>query len=185
MLLLDYPVRLTVPKHFSATPQRAIPSSDLLPRWSLLKNTTEKTMGSEKSSVAGTVTAIAVLGLAAWGMSKLVVIAAGLVVAAWGKSKLMVIAAGLVLAVWTIAKLIERERASRQKKRMDAATDAVMAIGAVAGLGLAAWGMSKLLESAPEDSDNRKTMKAPGREYKIYRDDFERDPASYFRSLRK
>ncbi|MBA0621086.1 hypothetical protein Godav_006737 [Gossypium davidsonii] len=34
-------------------------------------------------------------------------------------------------------------------------------------------------------SSNRKTMKAPGRNYRIYRDGFERDPASYFRNLRK
>ncbi|KAF1896652.1 hypothetical protein Lal_00034351 [Lupinus albus] len=32
---------------------------------------------------------------------------------------------------------------------------------------------------------NRKSMKAPGRNYRIFRDDFERDPGSYFRHLRK
>ncbi|TKY53737.1 hypothetical protein E2542_SST25279 [Spatholobus suberectus] len=31
----------------------------------------------------------------------------------------------------------------------------------------------------------RKTMKAPGRNYRILRNDFERDPADYFRNLRK
>jgi hypothetical protein len=33
--------------------------------------------------------------------------------------------------------------------------------------------------------NDRKTMKAPGRSDRIFRDDFEGDPASYFRDLRK
>ncbi|XVF85773.1 hypothetical protein PTKIN_Ptkin17bG0144300 [Pterospermum kingtungense] len=41
-----------------------------------------------------------------------------------------------------------------------------------------------VLASSSEDSSERKTMKAPGRNYRIYRDDFEDDPSSYFRALR-
>ncbi|KAK4376567.1 hypothetical protein RND71_002863 [Anisodus tanguticus] len=40
---------------------------------------------------------------------------------------------------------------------------------------LLGWGLSKLI--------NKKMMKAPGRNYNIYRDDFELDPSDYFRRL--
>ncbi|KAK7828652.1 hypothetical protein CFP56_030060 [Quercus suber] len=32
---------------------------------------------------------------------------------------------------------------------------------------------------------NRKTMKAPARNHRMFRDDFEKNPAAYFRNLRK
>ncbi|OMO93528.1 hypothetical protein CCACVL1_06444 [Corchorus capsularis] len=41
------------------------------------------------------------------------------------------------------------------------------------------------LLSGSEASSSRKTMKAPGRNYRIFRDDFEDDPAGYFRRLRE
>ena len=57
-------------------------------------------------------------------------------------------------------------------------------IGAVAGAALMAWGIGSALFSNPEP-DPVKTMKAPGRDYRIRRADFERDPKSYFKDLRK
>ncbi|XVF03152.1 hypothetical protein REPUB_Repub04eG0236200 [Reevesia pubescens] len=41
------------------------------------------------------------------------------------------------------------------------------------------------LVSSSGASISKKTMKAPGRNYRIFRDDFEDDPASYFRDLHK
>ena len=59
----------------------------------------------------------------------------------------------------------------------------VIAAGvAVLAAGVAA---ASLLGSSSSSSSDRKTMKAPGRDGRIDRDDFERDPASYFRDLRK
>ncbi|KAJ6910433.1 hypothetical protein NC652_021185 [Populus alba x Populus x berolinensis] len=57
-------------------------------------------------------------------------------------------------------------------------------IGAVAGAALMAWGIGSALFSSPEP-DPVKTMKPPGRDYRIPRADFERDPKSYFKDLRK
>lgn len=56
---------------------------------------------------------------------------------------------------------------------------AVSVVGAIAIIG-------GLLVSLLSDSEkSRKTMKAPGRNTRIFRDEFERDPSSYFRDLRK
>ncbi|PSS28958.1 Regulator of nonsense transcripts 3B like [Actinidia chinensis var. chinensis] len=55
---------------------------------------------------------------------------------------------------------------------------------AVAGAMLLGWGLSKIVTGSDEKRD-RKKMKAPGKNSVIYRDDFERDPTGYFRSLRK
>jgi len=63
-------------------------------------------------------------------------------------------------------------------------TGIAAAIGAVAGAALLAWGIGSALFSSPEP-DAGKTMKAPGRDYRIPRADFERDPKSYFKDLRK
>lgn len=63
-------------------------------------------------------------------------------------------------------------------------TNVAIAAGAVAGLALLAWGFSGIV-SAASSSEQRRTMKAPGRDYRIFRDDFEHDPSSYFKSLRK
>lgn len=63
-------------------------------------------------------------------------------------------------------------------------TNVAIAAGAVAGLALLAWGFSAIV-SAASSSEQWRTMKAPGRDYRIFRDDFEHDPSSYFKSLRK
>ncbi|GMI99854.1 hypothetical protein HRI_003654700 [Hibiscus trionum] len=64
-----------------------------------------------------------------------------------------------------------------------AAAAAAAAAALVVG-GLVALGVS-VLASASGASTSKKTMKAPGRNDRIFRDDFERDPATYFRDLRK
>ena len=56
------------------------------------------------------------------------------------------------------------------------------AVGAGALLFIAVVLFSCLRSST---SSGRKTMKAPGRDYRIFRADFESDPGSYFRNLRK
>ncbi|KAM0999947.1 hypothetical protein ACFX2A_006750 [Malus domestica] len=61
-----------------------------------------------------------------------------------------------------------------------------IAAGAAAGIGLLAWGLSALVSSAGSESERKKkTMKAPGKDYIIQREEFERDPKGYFRDLRK
>ncbi|KAB1207130.1 hypothetical protein CJ030_MR7G011451 [Morella rubra] len=58
----------------------------------------------------------------------------------------------------------------------------------VAGVGLAAAAYVTIADLMSDDSGtttSKKTMKAPGRDVTIYRDDFERDTAGYFRDLRK
>ncbi|KAI8539376.1 hypothetical protein RHMOL_Rhmol09G0178200 [Rhododendron molle] len=58
-------------------------------------------------------------------------------------------------------------------------------VAAVAvGVALVGWGLSQLVDGLEEKSNKKKMMKAPGRDFRIFRDDFERDPSSYFRSLR-
>ena len=52
----------------------------------------------------------------------------------------------------------------------------------VAGVVLLASVVGDLASSS---EDSRKTMKAPGRNDRIFRDDFEKDPKTYFRDLRK
>lgn len=69
----------------------------------------------------------------------------------------------------------------KEEEEVDA-TDAVKAIAAVAGVALVGWGLSKLLEGS--ETQSRKMMKAPGQNYRICRDDFERDPAAWFRDNR-
>ncbi|KAL9364812.1 hypothetical protein Peur_042685 [Populus x canadensis] len=63
-------------------------------------------------------------------------------------------------------------------------TGIAFAIGAVAGAALLAWGIGSALFSSSEP-DPGKTMKAPGRDFRIRRADFERDPKGYFKDLRK
>jgi len=62
----------------------------------------------------------------------------------------------------------------------NAATIAKCAV-AVLGVAITIFG----LLSCSSGSKNRKTMKAPARNHRIFRDDFERGPAAYFRNLRK
>uniref|UniRef100_A0A7N2RD08 Uncharacterized protein n=1 Tax=Quercus lobata TaxID=97700 RepID=A0A7N2RD08_QUELO len=61
---------------------------------------------------------------------------------------------------------------------------ATIAKCAVAVLGVAIT-ICGLLSGSSGSKTNRKTMKAPARNHRIFRDDFERDPAAYFRNLRK
>ncbi|KAK9276489.1 hypothetical protein L1049_006023 [Liquidambar formosana] len=56
----------------------------------------------------------------------------------------------------------------------------VKVVGAVAGLAAVACSLANIFSGSDE-----KTMKAPGRDYRMPRKDFERDPAKYFRELRK
>ncbi|CAM8876610.1 unnamed protein product [Rhodiola kirilowii] len=50
----------------------------------------------------------------------------------------------------------------------------------VAGIGLAACFLGSLFSTG---NQSRKTMKAPGRDFRIFRDDFEANPSKYFRDL--
>ncbi|KAL3731587.1 hypothetical protein ACJRO7_028468 [Eucalyptus globulus] len=61
---------------------------------------------------------------------------------------------------------------------------AAAAVGAIAGLAILAVGVASLMGDSSRSS-GRRTMKAPGRDMHIFRDDFEKDTASYFRNLRK
>lgn len=56
---------------------------------------------------------------------------------------------------------------------------------AVAGLAFLCLVVVGGMAFACRGSGDRKTMKAPGRSYRIFRDDFEDDPGQYFRDLRK
>ncbi|KAL4384219.1 hypothetical protein GQ457_15G004530 [Hibiscus cannabinus] len=58
-------------------------------------------------------------------------------------------------------------------------TAADVAAAAALAVGLVVCGVIFL------GSRGKKTMKAPGRSYRIFRDDFEHDPSSYFRDLRR
>ncbi|KAL6566430.1 hypothetical protein OROGR_002045 [Orobanche gracilis] len=79
------------------------------------------------------------------------------------------------------------EMAEKDKDRGAAAAIA-MAVGVAAVVGaaaVAAWGLSKLLGSTePEPPHGQKMMKAPGRDYFMPRNDFEKNPSDYFRDLR-
>ena len=80
---------------------------------------------------------------------------------------------------------VENSTETMTEEREEKAKEIVKAVAVVAaGVGLVAWGICKILGAA-ETSSNRKMMKAPGRDYYIFRDEFERDPASHFRSLRE
>ncbi|KAK9928342.1 hypothetical protein M0R45_025485 [Rubus argutus] len=61
---------------------------------------------------------------------------------------------------------------------------AAVAAGAIAGLAAVAWGAELVSGATSTSGEQRKTMKHPGRDERIFRDDFKRDPASHFRSLR-
>lgn len=77
-------------------------------------------------------------------------------------------------------KLMGSHQSSRKQE------DAAGAAGAIAVLAAVAWGIASLVSGSISTSGGqRKTMKAPGRNQRIYRDDFQRDPASYFKGLRK
>ena len=76
------------------------------------------------------------------------------------------------------------ESSQNNKKNDDSAGHEGVAGGAVvAGVLLA--GLAIAVLSGSGSKSKRKTMKAPGRSTRIFRDDFEGDPASYFRDLHK
>ncbi|KAL3731583.1 hypothetical protein ACJRO7_028464 [Eucalyptus globulus] len=63
---------------------------------------------------------------------------------------------------------------------------ATTAAGVIAGLVILALGVGVVsLMGDSSGSSGRRTMKAPGRDTRIFRDDFEKNTASYFRNLRK
>lgn len=64
-----------------------------------------------------------------------------------------------------------------EKATADLALAGLAAVVIIAGVAV--------LASSSGDLSKMKTMKAPGRNYRIFRDDFEDDPSSYFRDLRK
>ncbi|KAK3027263.1 hypothetical protein RJ639_041209 [Escallonia herrerae] len=82
-----------------------------------------------------------------------------------------------------------------QKKKddeefMEVAKVVALAVGIVVLVGAALvvigiFSLSCDSSETPVADNERKTMKAPGRDGIIYRDDFERDPTFYFRSLRR
>lgn len=63
---------------------------------------------------------------------------------------------------------------------------ATMAARVIAGLVICAVGagVASLMGNS-SGSSGRKTMKAPGRDTRIFRDEFAKDPAGYFRDLHK
>ncbi|OIT00019.1 hypothetical protein A4A49_59881 [Nicotiana attenuata] len=64
--------------------------------------------------------------------------------------------------------------------------EVIKGVALAAGVALVGWGLSKLIDGdSNERANNKKMMKAPGRDYYINRDDFERDPSGYFRNLRR
>ena len=72
---------------------------------------------------------------------------------------------------------------SNTKKKAATAVAAGIGLAALAlGIAALAWGS---VSDEPEPQDDRKKMKAPGRNGElIYKDDFQRDPSGYFRQLR-
>lgn len=75
-----------------------------------------------------------------------------------------------------------------KKEKEDQVVETLKVVGTVAavavGVALVGWGLSQLVDGLEEKSNKKKMMKAPGRDFRIFRDDFERDPSGYFRSLR-
>ncbi|KAG9142196.1 hypothetical protein Leryth_007642 [Lithospermum erythrorhizon] len=61
----------------------------------------------------------------------------------------------------------------------------VKKVAVVAGVALVGWGISKLLGEDPSSERERKTMKAPGNDYRIIRDVFESNAKGYFKGERE
>ncbi|KAJ6318191.1 hypothetical protein OIU76_013685 [Salix suchowensis] len=71
-----------------------------------------------------------------------------------------------------------------RKSAESSGTGIAAAIGAVAGAAILVWGVgSALFPSSTSDSEETKTMKAPGRDARMPRESFERDAKGYFRDL--
>ncbi|KAF8027159.1 hypothetical protein BT93_E0161 [Corymbia citriodora subsp. variegata] len=60
-----------------------------------------------------------------------------------------------------------------------------MAAGVIIVLVICAVGMVARWMGDSSNSNGRKTMKAPGSDRRIFRDEFAKDPSAYFRDLRK
>lgn len=75
-----------------------------------------------------------------------------------------------------------------KKEKEDQVVETLKVVGTVAavavGVVLVGWGLSQLVDGSGEKGKKKKMMKAPGRDFLIFRDDFEHDPSGYFRSLR-
>nr|GLL34128.1 hypothetical protein B456_008G175600 [Ipomoea trifida] len=74
-----------------------------------------------------------------------------------------------------------REESNSSGQPSEKVGGAAIGGGVVAVVGLVIWAAVEIFGGSKSD---RRTMKAPGRDYRIFRDDFERDPGSYFRNLR-
>ncbi|KAL6187821.1 hypothetical protein ACLB2K_039216 [Fragaria x ananassa] len=80
----------------------------------------------------------------------------------------------------------ESRESSRQEGGENAGAIVALAAAAIAGLAAVVLVVARLLSGSSSSGGEKKTMKAPGRNnQRIKRDDFERDPASYFKKLRK
>ncbi|KAL2519246.1 Uncharacterized protein Adt_15493 [Abeliophyllum distichum] len=96
-------------------------------------------------------------------------------------------AVGLAAGVAFVARRIWNPAKKAQK--MDETSivgAAVAAVGVAAGVALVShclWNLAKDREPETEE-EKKKMMKAPGRNYEIRRDDFEKNPRDYFRDLR-
>ncbi|CAI0390522.1 unnamed protein product, partial [Linum tenue] len=83
----------------------------------------------------------------------------------------------------TLAKTLSLQESKISGKDQDS-SGISLAVAAVAGVAAAAYGIASLFSGSESTSTNGKTMKAPGRDARILRDDFERNPSGYFRDLR-
>ncbi|CAN1137438.1 hypothetical protein LINPERHAP2_LOCUS10058 [Linum perenne] len=93
------------------------------------------------------------------------------------------------------AKTEEEKNNSSELRTRDKVIAGVAVVGAgvaVVGAAALAYGISKLFSGSGDvgtesGTDERETMVAPGKGdgTRIFRDDFEKDPRSYFRNLRK
>ncbi|KAH7840514.1 hypothetical protein Vadar_030400 [Vaccinium darrowii] len=75
-----------------------------------------------------------------------------------------------------------------KKEKEDQVVETLKVVGTVAavavGVALVGWGLPKLVDALGQNGKKKKMMKAPGRDFLIFRDDFEHDPSAYFHSLR-
>ncbi|KAI9105072.1 hypothetical protein K1719_022788 [Acacia pycnantha] len=74
---------------------------------------------------------------------------------------------------------MDKTKTSEEKKEVNVG-DVVAGVAVLVVVGI----VGGLLGLFGSDSKSRKTMKAPGRDFRIFRDDFQDDPAGYFRGLR-
>ncbi|KAH7839388.1 hypothetical protein Vadar_003517 [Vaccinium darrowii] len=78
----------------------------------------------------------------------------------------------------------EQDSAQKEEDNNDHQTvDTAAAVGAA--VALVGWGLIKLVSSSSGSGSDGKMMKAPGRNYRMPRKEFEKSPSDYFRDLRK